>query len=731
MAEGWKQILEDLRGALGLPARPRRDVDARVESEQASDETLAAAPPALTTAEPAAIETLDALHDDGARPADFATAETDFQEEARTEAKPLTPRQKAFSYTGLAVTLLAALGIGWYVYFGGPQPPAPNVVATFDGGQITVEQVHEHMTRLGLDPLAHPAQEGQEAVPVLAYESYRITVEHMILDELVRRWAARQQTDRDAKFTDAMRHVSESVTLDEWIAEIHQDEMTAAVREGDIQAYYETNRESFGNATLTEVRDEIRETLAHQNQEQFFVDYVASLRVNATIMREYELLDAPMPTEVQIRQYYQDNLAQFAVPRRARVDKIVVPVTGSGEEAEAKARAKAEEALAALNTGRDFAEAAAAYSQEPYAPVGVAIETGRDDPALVEQAFALTGEGDLSPVFRAQAGYVVLRLREQQPARTLTLDEARSQIVDALRVENEKTWLEQNADRALFTISGERYTLGQFYHEYQNLPPEFREKYAGSEGMRQLADGLIERLLVLDDAYNRLIDQKNAPLLEDIRAVILRQMMHQAEVDAQVKVSDDEVRAYYGQHREVFVSPPDARIRAIRIYLGQTQDDIERAWTRAEEAYEKLVPGLGGQPADYEAVAKEYDESEKDPANAGLGEWIRMADDTVLGLPAHPLHDFVLNLRVGDVSQPFAFGDSVFIVKVLEWAEPVPLEFERVKDFIRAELEAQQHERLDAELTARLMREANVTIYDQVIAQMMETDRATPVASQR
>ena len=363
--------------------------------------------------------------------------------------------------------------------------------------------------------------------------------------------------------------------------------------------------------------------------------------------------------------------------------------------------------------------------------MGVDIEAGRDDPALVEQAFALTGEGDLSPVFRAQSSYVILRLREQQPARTFTLDEARPQIVAALRAENDGTWFEQNADRALFTISGERYTLGQFYHEYQNLPPEFQAEYAGSEGMRQLADGLIERLLVLDDAYNRLVDQKNAPLLEDIRAVILRQMMHQAEVDTQVKVTDDDVRAYYDQHREVFVAPPDARIRAIRLYLGQTQDDIERAWTRAEEAYKKLVPGLGGQPADFEAVAREYDESEKDPANAGLGEWIRMADDKVLGLPAHPLHEFVLDLRVGDVSRPFAFGDSVFIVEVLERAEPAPLEFERVKDFIRAELEAQQHERLDAELTARLMREANVAIYDQVIAQMMETDRATPIASQR
>src|SRR3990172_5813286 len=216
MSEGWKQIIEDLRGALGLPARARSDLDTQ----------------ATAKAEPAPVAALEPPHDDGSHAARHQTAPVEpaplaVEDEAAAESKPLTPRQKLVSYTGLAVTLLAALGIGWYMSFGGPQPPAPNVVATFDGGQITVEQVHEHMTRLGLDPLAHPAQEGQEAVPVLAYESYRITVEHMILDELVRRWAARQQTDRDAKFTDAMRHVSESVTLDEWIAEIHQDEMTA------------------------------------------------------------------------------------------------------------------------------------------------------------------------------------------------------------------------------------------------------------------------------------------------------------------------------------------------------------------------------------------------------------------------------------------------------------------------------------------------------------------------
>ncbi|HEY4721573.1 MAG TPA: peptidylprolyl isomerase, partial [Anaerolineae bacterium] len=203
---------------------------------------------------------------------------------------------------------------------------------------------------------------------------------------------------------------------------------------------------------------------------------------------------------------------------------------------------------------------------------------------------------------------------------------------------------------------------------------------------------------------------------------------HQNEVDPKVTVTDQQVRDFYDQHREVFVTPPDARIRSIRIYLGQTKDDQDRAWARADAAYQKLAPGIGSQPIDFDAVANEYDETEKNPAEAGLGEWIRMGDDVLQNLPAHPLHDYLLNLPVGGVSRPFVFGNNLYIVKILERTPPAPLEFDKVKEHLRADLETQQHNQLDAELTARLMREANVTVYDQVIAKMLETDQATPPA---
>ena len=104
------------------------------------------------------------------------------------------------------------------------------------------------------------------------------------------------------------------------------------------------------------------------------------------------------------------------------------------------------------------------------------------------------------------------------------------------------SWFEQNTARTLFTIHGERFTLGQFYHEYQNLPPELQTQFSGSNGLKKLADSLIERMHVLDDAYNKLVDQENAPLLEEGRASILRQMIHKSEVDSRVNVTEQEVQ---------------------------------------------------------------------------------------------------------------------------------------------------------------------------------------------
>ena len=167
MAEGWKQLVEDLRGALGLPAHVRPDLDGQDQVTPAAergDETppsAAARPGSAMPAEvaqevePVSADVSELAGDRGAglvepviAPERQVPPETDSEAETAGEVQPPILRQKLSSYMGLAVTLLAALGIGWYVYFGDPRPPAPDVVATFEGGQITVQQARDHLALL-------------------------------------------------------------------------------------------------------------------------------------------------------------------------------------------------------------------------------------------------------------------------------------------------------------------------------------------------------------------------------------------------------------------------------------------------------------------------------------------------------------------------------------------------------------------------------------------------------
>ena len=705
MAEGWKQLFEDISRALGW-VNTNHPVPSEVAKDQSADSVVV---DDSSTEESDQQLALEVARNDESEQVD--------SQEAELQSNPPSAQQKLFSSAGVVVTLVLAVGVGWYIYFGGPKPPAPDVVATFDGGQITLQDVQEHLAILAPE---------DSVVFQPTYENYRSVVEHMLLNELVRRWASEQKMDASARFKDAMRHISESVTLDEWISTLHKDEMLSAVSESEIQAYYEANLNTFGNKTLDEVREQIRQTLAHENQEKFFEEYLARLRGEATIDKEYELLEVPAPTDEQVKKFYDDNLEQFNLPQRALVDRIFVPIEGAGEEAVNIARTSAEEARAALKAGKEFVEVASKYSQEPYSPQGVTIEAGKDAPELAEPAFTLSQEGDLSPVILTEKGYYVLRLREQQPARRLSFEEARPQAMAAVQMENERTWFEQNRDRTLFTIHGERFTLGQFYHEYQNLSPELQEQFSGSDGLKKLADLLIDRMLVLDDAYNKLVDQENAPLLEEARTSILRQMIHEAEVDSRVNVTEEDVKNYYEVQKEHFTTPPEARIESIRIYLGETEDERARAWSRAEEAYRKLVPGFAKKPANFDEVAQEYDESDQNPEDGELGEWIRMGDDPVLDLLAHPLHEYIFALPINGVSQPFEYGQDIYIVKILERVEPKPLEFEEVKDHIRGELESRQHEQLDAEAASRLLKEARATIYDQVIESMLQAEQTSP-----
>lgn len=696
MAEGWRQVWDDIRRAV----RPR----GRAEDEERNEASASAA--AEVRASPLSPESGEAdprteTRQGAASPSDQA------EMEALAPSPPPSPARVVRLVPGaLAILLLGGLSVYFLlpdpVGMTGRRPPAPNVVATYRGGRITIEDVRRHLAELVPDRNARRTfQEAQD---------YQLLVEEMISDELVRRWAAGRNADTDKNFQHVMKHIMEDINLDELHAQMHQGQM--GVTEGDVQAYYVANRRLFGDRTLNQVRAQIRATLQQQRESRFAREYLTRLKETATVTRDFALLAPSEPEERELQVYFEANRAQFVRPAQAMVDEIRVD---AGPD-EAAAREKAARALTRLRSGEDFAAVARDLSGAP--AQARTVRKGERGPAYDAAVFALD-PGQISEVIRAGDAFYVVRLRTRQPERQQRLDEVREQVLRAVMAQQEQRWFAENGGRTLFTIRGRRYTLGEFWKEYQELPEAFLARYQGLAGRKALAERLIERLLLLQDSYDRLLDATNKQQVEEARLSVLAQMLEQEEVDEKIKVSDEEVSAYYQAHKKELTEPPQVRIRYIVVRLGQPGPDRVRAWAKANEAYRQLVPGVLQKGRDFADVARRYSEDQATAARGGeLDGWIREGPDLLAELAEHPLHEQTLALRTGEISRPFAWGGAIYIVQVVERKEARPLTLEEVKEPLREELRQKKHDELAAQLSGRLLREARVVIYDQTLRQL-------------
>ena len=704
MAEGWKQIWQDIVNALrgGEAERttevPPQEVTTLRPETQAESEDATVPPPESQ------VDSVDVSVPDTEIAEEYPPLIVDEPAPARTPRQVLITRLRAGGVVAvLSLLLLTALwfsgGYIWWARLTAPKPPASDVIATFDGGQILISDVEIHLQLLIPDDY-------QAALS--SPETLLAVVEDMVTDEMVRRWAATRQPDQDETFSHTMQHINESLNLESLDLQLHENEIS--VDESEIQAYYASNRDQFGDKSLEDAREEIRQILVSQSEQGYVKDYIQRLKDNASITRNFELLNVPAPLEDDLRRYYDANLENFKLPRQAIVDEMQFPI-GDDETA---ARQDADDALLKVRSGATFDEVAQTITRASV-QTGSLVPEGTRDATWNTAVFALT-EGELSDVFQAGDSFYVVRLNDLQSARTKSLDEVRPTVLAAVQQQKMDEWFKANASKTLVSLKGKQYTLGQFYQEYQELPISMQAQYAGPQGMQQLAEQLIERLLLVEDTYDQLLDVGNKPLADESRLQVLKQMMHQEEVDDKLEVSDEEMQKYYDENINLMSLPPKARIRYIRIGLGQTEDEQKAAQARADEAYKKLVPGLFQQGAVFADVAQEYSEDPDTAAQGGeLPDWIGESDDILAEAQLHPFHEVVLSLQSDEISRPFPYGDSLYIVQVIERTEPEQLPFEQAKPYIEEILTQQKHEEQLTQIQEKLLKDANFVVYPTVL----------------
>lgn len=749
MAEGWKQVFEDMRAAL-LGKAPEMELptvvtaedsdqphlDVLSETSDSPDEAEAVVP------EAASIETLSELETEtlteivgdptAVEPSSYhelanadsvQKVQTALPDEAVAIGSETTtlpapgktrPRKREIVFTFIVLFIAGA----WFVVSSGlwtrwtaPKAPAPDVVAAFDGGQITLADLEAHLIQL----------EGSEAGDFgHSPEEFLFVLQDMVMDELVSQWATEREPESEETFSHTMQHINEELNLQSLEGQLHEGDIPVA--ESEIQAYYNENRDLFGDQPLTAVREQIRQTLVAQQEQDYVANYIEQLRENASVTRFFELLDVTAPTEDDLRRYYEDNREKFALPRQVMVDELQFII---GED-ETATRQAADDALLKLRSGADFSDIP---GEVPAAVVtsGVTIFEGVRGDEWDTAVFALTN-GELSDVFRAGDAFYIVRLQEKENARTQTFEEVRGLVETALAPQVMADWFAENANKTLFTIKSNRYTVGEFYQEYQELPFTMQAQFAGPEGMKDLAERLIERLLLVADANERLLDVENQDLAQEARLQILKQMLHQEEVDDKIEITDEDIQQFYEENQELMAFPSQARIRYIRIGLGNSADEAEAAQQRADEAYEKLNPGLFQQGEDFAVVAQEYSEDPETAANGGeLPGWVGESEDILAEFEMHPFHEAILNLRPDEISRPFEFGGSLYIVQVIERTEPETVGLEEARPFIEEILSQQKHSELEIQLQEQLLEQAEFEIYWPVLESYFQ-QLPTPIA---
>lgn len=173
-------------------------------------------------------------------------------------------------------------------------------------------------------------------------------------------------------------------------------------------------------------------------------------KVNKLI--ETRIATAVKVSEADARAFYDKNQQRMKTPPQVHVRHILIATSQQATAADRqKARAKADDLLAQLKKGGDFAQLAAQNSDDPGSKMRGGdlswVQPGQTVPPFEKAAFALKNPNDLSPVVETGYGYHIIQLLESKGAETVPFDQAKGRLGQMLRDQKVKEALRAHVDQ--------------------------------------------------------------------------------------------------------------------------------------------------------------------------------------------------------------------------------------------------------------------------------------------
>jgi peptidyl-prolyl cis-trans isomerase D len=206
---------------------------------------------------------------------------------------------------------------------------------------------------------------------------------------------------------------------------IRPDDLVARITAGDAElaAYFEKNKAGYTVPERRSVRYALLDTL------------LLRLRTNVS--------------DDEIRTFYNQNLDRYQLEDRAHVAHILFKTVGLTDSSLEEVRKRAEDVLRRAKAGGDFAALARDNSEDTTREQGGDlgwIVRGQTVPEFEAVAFRLP-KGSISDLVTTQYGIHIIKVVDQEQARTQNLEEVRASILSTLQQQKSEQEAEEIAQQ--------------------------------------------------------------------------------------------------------------------------------------------------------------------------------------------------------------------------------------------------------------------------------------------
>jgi peptidyl-prolyl cis-trans isomerase D len=322
---------------------------------------------------------------------------------------------------------------------------------------------------------------------------------------------------------------------------------SAAASDAAVQAYYKEHQAQYMRPEAVDLQ-------------------YAELRLEA-LAAQQELSDADLHAA------YEKEKGRLEVPEKRHARHILI--TGKDD---AVALALAQQVLSQVKSGKDFAELAKQYSQDPgSAQNGGDLGWAERSTFVKPFADALFGmsAGEIAGPVKTQYGYHIIRLEEIQRGKSKSFDEARPELEAQLRRARATDRFGEIQEQLQAKLAEPGAELSALAQQYNLQPGEVKEFVKGAGAAPLGAAPQLQELLFGDPPLAA--DKLGGPvLLGDDRLVIFKVLQHRASAPKPLAEVRDSIVATITKDQGTQAALAAAQRAREQLLKGASLDEVAK-----------------------------------------------------------------------------------------------------------------------------------------------------------